>query len=228
MKKLSTLIIEDNELHATELAEYLTNIQCLAPIKIVLTPQEGIGELLQKHYDLLFLDIEMPGISGMEVLKSLRLPPTIIVTSHPSFAANSFDIDAVIDFIEKPVTLARLTRAVQRVIDELSQPLFQSLFLKVGHQVQNFNLDDILYIEANGVYSKIITKAGVSLANINISDLEKKLTGTHLVRLHKSFIYNLTKISAFDNRHLWIEKQQFSLGVQYRGKLMSILNVKMD
>ncbi|MCP1386541.1 LytR/AlgR family response regulator transcription factor [Runella salmonicolor] len=226
MNNLSVLVIDDDTEHAEYLVEYLSQIQALSHIKVTQSPQEGMKELLQTHYDLLFLDMHMPEITGIELLKSLSLPPTIVVTAHPSFALECFDIDTVVDFIEKPVTLIRLTRAVQRATQEISPMLPKALFLKVGHKMQQFNIDDILYIEADGIYCKIHTKSEVTLANINISDIEKKLSNTNLVRLHKSFIYNLTRITSFDNRHLWIDKQRFSLGVQYRGKLSQILNAK--
>ena len=226
MNNLSVLVIDDDADHATYLVDYLSEIQYLTPIKIAKSPQEGIQELLQTQYDLLFLDMEMPEITGLELLKSLSLPPTIVVTSHPSFALTCFDIDTVVDFIEKPVTLIRLTRAVQRATLKTPPTLPKALFLKVGHKMQQFNIDDIMYIEADGIYCKVHTKSEVILANINISDVEKKLSNTHLVRLHKSFIYNLIQIASFDNRYLWIGKQRFSLGVQYRGKLSQILNAQ--
>jgi|GEM_PF-1167671 len=226
MKNLAALIIEDDVDQALYLVECLKSVPVFLSIKVVNSPNEGIAELLANRYDLVFLDIMMSSINGLELLSSLTLPPTIITSSYPSYAVDCFDIDTVIDFIEKPVSLTRLTRAVRRAQEVICPPKDSSyLYFKTGHRNQQFLISDILYVEADGIYCKVATKnAGKHIVNDNISEIEKKLQNTPLLRLHKSYIYNCNYITSFDSRNLWIGNQKFSLGVNYRGKLGDLLN----
>lgn len=226
MKNLTALIIEDDVAEAVFLLELLKKIPVFLSVQTVHSPSEGIAELMSNQYDLLFLDLVMPSINGLEVLSSLTLPPTIITTSHPSYAATCFDIDAVVDFIEKPISVTRLTRAVRRAQEVIYPPKDSShLYFKTGHKNQQFLISDVLYIEADGIYCKVTTKnGGKHIVNDNITEIEKKLQHTPLLRLHKSYIYNCNYITSFDSRHLWIGNQKFALGVNYRGKLGEVLN----
>lgn len=228
MKNLAALIIEDDVDEALYLVEHLKSVPVFLSVKVVNSPQEGIIELMANRYDLLFLDIKMPSINGLELLSSLILPPTIITSSHPSYAVDCFDIDTVIDFIEKPVSLTRLTRAIRRAQEVICPPKESDyLYFKTGHRNQQFLISDVLYIEADGIYCKVATKnGGKHIVNDNISEIEKKLQHTPLLRLHKSYIYNCNYITSFDSRHLWIGNQKFALGVNYRGKLGELLNIE--
>lgn len=227
MKNLTALIIDDEAESAYFLREMLGKLSAFLSIKIIQSSNEAMIELMEETFDVVFLDIEMPTITGIELLKTYNLPPTVIVTSHPSYAVSCFDIDNVVDYIEKPVTMARLARALKRFQEEINRqkdPTF--LYFKAGHKTQQFKIDEILFIEADGIYSKIVMKSGEkALVNNNISDIEKKIKHTSLIRLHKSYIFNYNYITSFDSRNLWVGNQKFSLGVNFRGRLSNYLNI---
>ncbi len=227
MKNLAALIIDDDPEQADYLESILQKLPIFLTIKIINDSTQGYAELLENEYDLLFLDMEMPTLSGIELLKSLELPPTIVVTSHPGYAAECFDLDDVVDFVEKPFTVTRIGRAIRRAMQEVVEKIDENtIYFKAGHRNQQYKLDEILYIEADGIYSMIYMKSGErTLINSNISEVEKQLQHTKLVRLHKSYIYNCVHIASFDSRHLWIGNQKFALGVSYRGRLAEYLNI---
>lgn len=227
MKNLAALIIDDDPEQADYLKITLEKLPIFLTIKIINDSTQGYAELLENKYDLLFLDIEMPTLSGIELIKSLDLPPTIVVSSHPSYAVECFDLDSVVDFVEKPFTSTRINRAIRRGMEKVVEKIDENtVYFKAGHRNQQYKLDEILYIEADGIYSMIYMKSGErSLINSNISEVEKQLQHTQLVRLHKSYIYNCVHIASFDSRHLWIGNQKFALGVSYRGRLAEYLNI---
>lgn len=224
---LSVLIIDDEPQHSAQLVEFLKRLPYLVQMKVIHQSEEALKDLIDNTYDLLFLDLEMPNINGMELLQTFTLPPTIVVSAHPSFAVNCYDLDSVVDFIEKPASFSRILRALQRALSQMKVPANNHLYLKVGRQIRHFNTDDIVYIEADGIYSKVWSQnRDFVLVNDNITEVEKKLIHTRLVRLHKSYIFNLNHITSFDSRNLWLGEEKFQVGVQYRGKLAELLELE--
>ncbi|AEI51424.1 LytR/AlgR family response regulator transcription factor [Runella slithyformis] len=224
---LSVLIIDDDPRHSAQLIEYLKRLPYLVKTKVIHQPTESLKELIDNTYDLLFLDIEMPDLNGLELLQTFTMPPTIVVSAHPSYAIDCFDLDTVVDFIEKPVSFNRIMRALKRALTKVKVSVNNHLYLKAGRQMQHFYTDSIHYIEADGIYSKVWSKKGdFVLVNDNISEVEKKLCHTRLVRLHKSYIFNLNHITAFDSRNLWLGEKKFQVGVSYRGRLTELLELE--
>ena len=223
---LSVLIIEDNFDDTAKLVEFLNRIPYIVNIKTHNSAQDALTDLIQGTYELVFLDLEIPQLSGMELLQSMSLPPTIIVSAYPSYAITSYDIDSVVDFIEKPLTFPRLLRALKRAQTAIEFNEVKHLYLKVGRQIRHFSVENIQYIEADGIYSKVWMKDGsYTLANDNISEIESKLLHTRIVRLHKSYIFNVDAVTAFDSRNIWLGESKFQLGVHYRGKLGQLLHL---
>lgn len=221
---ISVLIIEDCLEETNLLVEYLKRIPYVIKIQTYASAEEALPDLIEGKYNLLFLDMELSNLSGHDLLKSIPLPTTIVVSAHTSFAAPIYDIDSVLDFIEKPLTFTRLLRALKRFQVATSRVIVKQLYLKVGRQVQSFNAKDIYYIEAQGIYSKVFMKDGrFTLVNDNISEIESKLVNTNLVRLQKSYIFNIDLITAFDSRNIWLNELKFSLGVNYRNKVSELL-----
>jgi hypothetical protein len=223
---ISVLIIEDCLEDTQLLVEFLKQIPTVIKIQTYASAEEALSDLIGDEYNLLFLDIELANLNGLDLLQTLPLPPTIVVSNHLFYAAPIFDIDSVLDFIQKPLTFVRLLRALKRFQTASSRVNVKQLFLKVGRQVQSFKANEIYYIEAQGIYSKVFMKDGrFTLVNDNISEIESKLVNTNLVRLHKSYIFNIDFITAFDSRNIWLNELKFSLGGNYRNKVGELLNL---
>jgi len=177
---------------------------------------------LQKHpVDLIFLDIKMPDISGIEFLKSLnRVPLVIFTTAYTEHAVQSFELDAI-DYLLKPFSIARFLKAcnkAQELYSLRSQKLESKsdyIFVKDGYEHVKIMLNDILYIEASGNYTQIQLVDKLVSTRITISDLVGLLPLTDFIRCHRAHIVSKNKISKFDKNQIWIGEKIIPIGVTY-------------
>jgi DNA-binding LytR/AlgR family response regulator len=184
---------------------------------------EALSYLKNNKVELVFSDIDMPDLSGIELLKSLKQPPAFIfISSHSEHAAEGFNLD-VIDFIVKPVKIERLIKAVDKAIAFLDQNQSHSteidfapkeaemdfFFIKENNIHIKVNVDDVLYIESMGDFSKIIVKDNKShMVLISLKNLEKQLSPLKFMRVHKQFMVNLAHIVSIANADLKLSNQQ--------------------
>lgn len=223
----SALVLDGNQEQADMLISSLKEIPYISHIVYCANYVQALQVLSSEQIDLFFFDIAMPESNGLELLNSFDFPPTIIVTNNSEYAIDAYDFNSVVDFIRKPITYVRLMRALNRATKHFNTSTSnEMLYLKVGRKIHNFKIDAIVYIEADGIYCKVwLTNGSYVHINDNISEVEKKLIHTKVIRLHKSYIFNLAYLKAFDSRNLWIGEKQFSLGAKYRSRLGNILNI---
>jgi two-component system LytT family response regulator len=181
-------------------------------------------EYLQQHeIDLLFLDIKMPDISGMEFATLLRNKPMIVfTTAYSEHAVKSFELDAV-DYLLKPFSLARFTKACTKA-HELWQLRHQGavqnyLFIKTGYEQVKIFLHDILYLAANGNYITFQMEGEKHLSRMTFGEAEALLT-KDFIRVHRSFIVNKEKITKIERHQLTLGQAQVPIGSSYADNLM--------
>jgi two-component system LytT family response regulator len=205
MKKV--LIADDEKAGRSLIKEYLSDYPDLVLISEVNNGVDAIAEINRFKPDLVFLDIQMPGKTGFEVLTHLdELPAVIFSTAYDEFAIKAFEVHAV-DYLLKPYTKERFRSAIERLKDDnrLVGQLAESLLMdnikypaRVLVQSQNklitLAVEDIQWIEAYGDYSKLHVNQETFLSNFGISDLEAKLKPDQFVRVHRSSIINLDKV----------------------------------
>ncbi|HEX2848016.1 MAG TPA: LytTR family DNA-binding domain-containing protein, partial [Chitinophagaceae bacterium] len=185
---------------------------------------EAINYLRQHPVDLMFLDINMPEISGMEMLKSLKNPPrTILTTAYSEYAMESYD-HGVVDYLLKPINLPRFITATERYF-ELSvrkEPERESqsfIMVKTGGVNTRIELDDILYAQSLGNFIRICTSQKTYIVSLTTSELEETLPDNQFLRIHKSFIVSLNKIHEYGKDTVTINDQKMPVGITYRQKL---------
>lgn len=185
---------------------------------------EAINYLRQHPVDLMFLDINMPEISGMEMLKSLKNPPrTILTTAYSEYAMESYD-HGVVDYLLKPINLPRFITATERYF-ELSvrkEPERESqsfIMVKTGGVNTRIELDDILYAQSLGNFIRICTFQKTYIVSLTTSELEETLPDNQFLRIHKSFIVSLNKIHEYGKDTVTINDQKMPVGITYRQKL---------
>ena len=204
MKKVA--IIDDEAAGRLLIKEFLTAFPQLIVIGEANNGVDAVKLLNEFKPDLVFLDIQMPGLSGFEVLSHLEeIPQIIFSTAYDKYALKAFEVHAV-DYLLKPYTLERFKMAVQKTetqnFTEKMRPLAESLIMdkqtfperilvQSGKKLITVAVKEIIRIEAYGDYCKLITQAGVFLSNFGISVLETKLDPTYFVRVHRSGIINL-------------------------------------
>jgi len=195
-------------------------------------PFKALTFLMNHSVDLVFLDINMPELSGIQLLKSLPTRPMVIfTTAYPEFGAESYDYDAI-DYLLKPVKYERFLRAVNKAVEysghgsgqqpdhpEIALPAGKPgyVLIKSGTQVNKIRTDQILYIEGAGNYMTFFTKEKKIMTLLSMAEVLELLPAGHFVRVHKSYIVNTDCIDVIEKHRVIINKQSIPIGVTYRG-----------
>ncbi|MEI7500117.1 MAG: LytTR family DNA-binding domain-containing protein [Bacteroidota bacterium] len=229
----------DDEMLALELIE--DNIKKVPFLELVQTcrsSMEAMEILRTRPIDLLFLDIQMPDISGIQLLKSLHHKPIVILTTaFSNYATEGFDLD-VIDYLLKPYSFERFLKAVNKVreyIDLRDRASNQSnakesvsssnfLFVKADYKLYKINLNDIQYIEGLKDYVKIYVNEKPIVTQMSMKALEEKLPPRDFIRVHRSFIVAFNKIDFIQKQMLTIGKKEIPVSEHYRDQLFKIIN----
>lgn len=229
--KIRCIIVDDEPAAHYVLANY---IKQNPELELVFEAYNGIEayEYLENHApQLMFLDIDMPGLSGMELLKKLSNPPrTVLTTAYSEFALESYEY-GVMDYLLKPIYYPRFVKSLKRFF-ELSAPteiaenilLSGSISVKVDSDTVDIELDQILYAQSFGNYVKIFTLRRYYLATITTYELERVLPASHFMRAHKSYIVALDKVDEVHKDHLVIRRTEVPIGITYRRELTERMN----
>ncbi|MCX6284684.1 MAG: LytTR family DNA-binding domain-containing protein [Bacteroidetes bacterium] len=236
MKKLRCLVIEDEPLSQEVLARYIAGIPDLELAGICNDALPASGILRNSIVDLIFLDINLPVISGIRFLRSLSHPPMVIfTTAYPEFAVEGFEADAV-DYLVKPFSFERFLKAVNKAFERASYLMSVNglpageekgnqgfIILRADKKVHKVNYSDILFLEATGDYVKVHTAAKTLLVHETFKDIEQQLPSGVFLRVHKSFIVPLGGISFIEGNRLNISGTSIPIGLVYREELMKAL-----
>jgi DNA-binding LytR/AlgR family response regulator len=241
MDKLRCLVIEDEPLSQDILSGYISSVPSLELIGICPNAIEATHILQETPVDLLFLDINLPKISGIKFLKALVKPPmTIFTTAYPEFAVEGFESDAV-DYLLKPYSFERFLRAVNKAIERRmffqgNQQVLKAaesksqvppgfLVLRADKRLHKVNLADIRYLEATGDYIKVFTNEKCLVIHSTIKAILEQLPGEYFIRIHKSFIIPLHCISYLEGNQVKIGDTMVPIGLIYKEELMKSLNL---
>lgn len=181
--------------------------------------------LVQERVDLvLFCGDADPG--ELDKLRAMHaLPPVLLMAAHAAMAVAAYDSGIVLDYLQKPLKSERLLLGINRALLVDDPKKAKTVFFKMSRKYQKFNLNDILYIEAYGIYVKVFTDLNKKpyIVNENISGLMDHLNKQDFVRIHKSFVVNRDKISSYDVHHFYIESQALPIGISYRPQIHLLL-----
>ena len=234
--KIKCLIIDDEPLAQKGITEYVNDVEFLELNGVFENALKAIDVIHQKKIDLIFLDIQMPRISGLEFLKALQDPPLVILTTaYPQYAVQGYDLD-VIDYLVKPISFQRFLKAVNKAkhfladkVKDLSQMADENdyFFLKINHQVEKIVYKDVLFIEALQNYVAIHLHGKKLVSYITISNLEKQLPGNLFMRIHKSYIAALHKIEMITKNKVTINNRELPVSRNIKDKLMLAVGNKL-
>lgn len=234
-------IIVDDEPLALDVLE--TYIEQMPNVELVQKCENALeaNEALNNHdVDLMFLDIQMPQITGVDFLKSLKNPPAVIfTTAYPEYAVEGFELDAT-DYLLKPISLDRFMKAVNKVSEKTGDTPGNNsgvvemegdfIFVKADKKLIKVDFNDIIYIEGLKDYVIIRQEAGRVITLQTMKSLEKKLPDTIFKRVHRSYIVNIHKINAVVGNMLEVTEKgatkHLAIGKNYREELLKIINLK--
>lgn len=252
---IKSIIVDDEEATRALLRNYVEKTDFLELVGECSDGIEAANEIRKKDVDVVFLDIEMPGMDGIELMDSLLVVPQIIlVTSKDNYAVKAFEYN-VTDYLLKPVQYGRFLKAAQRVYDHLevrsqsakasqdpdqseappvkeekeeeqeSSKSNEAIFIKIKSQLVKIYIKDILWVEAQGDYVKIVTDDKSYTINSTMKHISKKLPQDQFQRAHRSYIVNTHRIKLVDEGMLVINDRLIPMGKKYQKELMKKLNM---
>jgi len=223
MKTLNCIVADDEPIARQIIESYIAEISYLSLEASCTNAFEVMEVLQQQSIDILFLDINMPKLSGLSLLKTMSQKPNVIITTaYPEYAVEGFEL-SVTDYLLKPFSLERFLQAVLKVKDKTrligelpkEEADSKSLFVKSDKKLVKLELDEINHIEAYGNYIKIFTKAMV-LTPHTLTEFLEKLPNNFL-RIHKSFVINFDKLKLIDGNQIILENNtKLPIGKSYR------------
>lgn len=191
---------------------------------------EAIDFLRKEKIDLLFLDIKMPDISGIDFLKSISNPPMVIfTTAYSEHAVQSFELDAI-DYLLKPFSLSRFLKACNKALEQFqlrnknNDASSSSVFIKSGYEQLRVELNDILYAESNGNYIDFVLADKKITSRLTMSEAEALLPASLFVRIHRSYVVAKKYITRIEKNNVWVNKTALPVGANYANEVMRIVS----
>jgi len=220
---LRTLVIDDEPLAQNILRKYAEDIKSIDIKGYCSDAVEAIQILENQSIDLIFLDINMPKLSGIEFLKTLKNPPLVILTTaYTDYAMEGYELN-VLDYLAKPFSFARFLKAVQKAEQQfqliqktITAEKPESVFIRSNKKTYQVKFSDIIYIEGLGDYIKIFTEKTHLVTNYSMKKMEELLPENEFYRIHKSHIVNLKKVVAIEGNMIELPNIKLTIGSNYR------------
>jgi DNA-binding LytR/AlgR family response regulator len=233
MQSYNCLIIEDEPLAAEVLQDYIGQVPFLKLVSTCSDAFYAMDTLQTFDIDLMFLDIHLPKMKGLDLIKVLKKPPKIIITSaYQEYALQGYEFD-VVDYLLKPIEFSRFLKAVNRIVQTKqtvlpARPVVQSaervhLFFNVGKKKVKVFLDEILYIESMKEYIRVNTKIKSVLTKFKLTQVEELLSENNFLRIHRSFIVAKDKIEAFSATEVELGGKRLPIGRSYKELVLRAL-----
>jgi two-component system, LytTR family, response regulator len=224
---MKCLIADDDPLVCETLESF---VEKLGGAELCLKVGDGVTALQltqNERFDVIFLDLQMPGLDGVTLLKSLpRNLPVIVVSADPSFGAESYEF-GVVDYLVKPLSFPRFAQAMQKVRargEAEGRRDGDAVFIKDGARIIKIDLPKLLFVKAEANYVDFVMEKGNIMALISMKRLEELLPDD-FVRVHRSYIVNLRRISRIEDGQVHVDAQKLPLGESYRDEVLRRLNV---
>ena len=225
---MKCLIVDDEEISRHTLKLFVEKTNFLELVQVCSSAIEANNIIAKEDIDLIFLDVSMPELTGIEFIKSLDNPPMVIlVTSSTEHAVEAFEYN-VLDYLLKPVEYSRFMKAVNKAKEKyeavtLSQDNSNEIFVKSDFKIVRLNLDEILFVEALADYVIINTGSSKLIVHSTMKGMESKLPVNKFIRVHRSFIVNIAKIDSIEDSCVVINKKIISIGASHKDNLMTRL-----
>lgn len=231
---MNCLIVDDEKLAVELIEDNLLKIPFLKHVGSCRNTSDALKMVKAHKIDLIFLDIKMQGVNGLDFILSLEHPPIIIlITAFEQFAIEAYQLN-VLDYLVKPVDFSRFYSAVVKAFDlfslrqrpEVTERAFDNhFFVNAGYSLIKVKFSDIVYIEGLKDYVKIhLENAKTVITRINLKDLAEKLPPSAFMRIHRSFIVSLDKIDAIQKYQVVIQENEIPIGESHRDVLMEYVN----
>jgi DNA-binding LytR/AlgR family response regulator len=232
---LKCIIVEDEALAQDVLKSHLARLGSLELTGIYRNALEAESALATREIDIMFLDIRLPGMTGLQFLSGLKESPLVVLTTaYAEYALESYEFN-VIDYLLKPISFERFSRAVNRILDNRlfsaaakeADPFSEDhIFIRSNSKFFRVNFSEILYIQGSRDYLKIHTPDYSLITHQTMNDLEKSLPARQFIRVHKSYIVALRHIRSIYGNSIELGKTTIPIGVSYKDAVMNLIGRK--
>lgn len=222
--KIKCIIIDDEPLAIFVIENHLKNFDYIEIVETFSNPLKAYRVLEQEKIDLIFLDINMPQLTGFAFIENLSYKPLIVITTaYREYAVKSFELN-ILDYLVKPIPFDRFLKTINKVNQHTFlnnakvDPSFQQephIFLKVNKKLIKTNLNDILYIESLKDYIKVITVLGDYVVHKSLTAITEELPQSNFMRIHRSYTVSINKINALEGNTIEISKRKIPIGRNY-------------
>jgi DNA-binding LytR/AlgR family response regulator len=234
MKKLSCIIVDDEPVARKILQEFTEQVPYLDLQGKFENAMKAEEYLKNNKPDIIFLDIEMPKMSGLQLLKQVHIESMVILTTaFPQYALDGYELD-IIDYLLKPFALHRFLKAVQKAKDFYDMktqsggtPSSSYIFIKGEKRIEKVELSDILYAEVLGNYLTIHTDRKTIVAYLTMKSLQSQLPSTGFIKIHQSFLVNCSKIESIEGNDLMVGTKSLPISRNYRESVTSLINQRL-
>lgn len=229
MIALRTIIVDDEPLAINVLKNYVAQVKEMELLQTFSNAVAAATFVQENNVDIIFLDINMPILDGLDFLKNLQNKPMVVMTTaHEEYALQSYELQAI-DYLVKPIPFPRFLKSVQRIIDlkkgaDHSQSEHPSIFVKVDKKkLQKIFLDDILVVESLKDYIRIKTKSDKYIIHRTLSSFTDELPSDKFIRIHRSYTIAIDKVDAIEGNSLEIDGMRYTIGRSYINEVKEVL-----
>lgn len=238
--KTRCLVIDDEPLARDLMRSHIEKLENFEICAECGDAMKALQELHNHKVDLMFMDIQMPQITGLEFLKTLKNPPKVIITTaYREYALEGFELD-VVDYLLKPITFERFLKSVNKYYQSTQEEVKTSpqlsmlpgnveepfIYVKENKKVVKVHLSDILYVEGLSEYVQIYTPGKKIITKTSMTNMSDKLPDEGFMRIHKSFIVSLSKVEAFTSNSIEVPGKELPIGRSYKNSVLDVLQVQ--
>ncbi len=231
---INCLVVDDEPMARNGLIEHIRQIDFLFPVAECKSAMEATTWLQKKNIDLIFLDIQMPKLTGIDFIKtSPALPAVIFTTAYPEYAIEGYELD-ILDYLLKPVSFNRFLKAALKAQEFLGARTRHEIsasedffFIKCNQKIEKITMADVLYVEGMSNYIIIHTKQKKYIAYLTFKGIEDRLPQNLFIRIHKSFLVSINAIQSIEANEIRLEKVSLPVSKNYKEEVMNKIGERL-
>jgi DNA-binding LytR/AlgR family response regulator len=233
---IKCIIVEDEVLAQNVIQSHLQKVDRFELVGVCNNALEAKEVLNKQEVDLIFLDIQLPGMTGLNFLRSLANPPLVVLTTaYAEYALESYEFN-VIDYLLKPISFERFSKTVNKIVEGrlFTQPKEKDnlstdhIFIKSNSKFFKVNFSEVIYIESMKDYLRIHTPEYKLVTHQTMNDMEKILPAKQFIRVHKSYIVAIARIKSIYGNSVEMENATIPIGINYKEKVMNLIGRKLQ
>lgn len=231
---INCLVVDDEPIAREGMLEHMKQIDFMLPVAACKNAIEASTWLQQQKIDLIFLDIQMPKLTGIDFVKNLTEPPLIVfTTAYPEYAIEGYELN-ILDYLLKPVSFPRFLKTALKAQEYLNKKAKNDnaaqedfFFIKSGQKIEKIMLQDVVYVEGMSNYVIIHTKQKKHISYLTFKGLEEQLPSSHFIRIHKSFLISLAAIKSIDGSDVTLDNVTLPISKNYKDEVMARIEKRL-